>query len=67
MHASDVQPRCGGRLVDFDSAFRTLAGMGYRGIFNVEMWNDRESDPLAVISHARRWLGAKLRAALAGE
>ncbi len=52
-------------LVDFDAAFRTLAALGYRGIFNVEMWNDREPDPVAVISHARRWLGAKLRAALA--
>jgi L-ribulose-5-phosphate 3-epimerase len=51
-------------LVDFDAAFRTLAEMGYRGIFNVEMWNDREADPVAVISHARRWLGAKLRSAL---
>jgi L-ribulose-5-phosphate 3-epimerase len=52
-------------LVDFDAAFRTLAEMGFRGIFNVEMWNDSEPDPAAVISHARRWLGAKLRAALA--
>jgi L-ribulose-5-phosphate 3-epimerase len=52
-------------LVDFDAAFRTLAEMGFRGIFNVEMWNDREADPVAVIRHARGWLGAKLRAALA--
>jgi L-ribulose-5-phosphate 3-epimerase len=52
-------------LVDFDAAFRTLAGMGYRGIFMVEMWNEAEPDPVASVSQARQWLGAKLRAALA--
>jgi L-ribulose-5-phosphate 3-epimerase len=52
-------------LVDFDGAFRTLAEMGYRGIFMVEMWNEAEPDPVAVVKEARRWLGAKLRAALA--
>lgn len=52
-------------LVDFDAAFRTLAGMGYRGIFMVEMWNEAEPDPVASVSQARQWLGAKLRTALA--
>ena len=55
----------GSGLVDFDAAFRTLAEIGYRGIFMVEMWNEAEPDPVAVVKEARRWLGAKLRAALA--
>ena len=52
-------------LVDFDAAFRTLARMGYRGLFMVEMWNEAEPDPVATVTAARRWLGQKLRAALA--
>jgi L-ribulose-5-phosphate 3-epimerase len=52
-------------LVDFDAAFHTLVRMGYRGIFNVEMWNEAEPDPAARAASARRWLGQKLRAALA--
>jgi L-ribulose-5-phosphate 3-epimerase len=55
----------GSGLVDFDSAFRTLARIGYRGIFMVEMWNEAEPDPVAVVRAARRWLGDKLTAALA--
>lgn len=54
-------------LVDFDAAFRALARMEYRGIFMVEMWNEAEPDPIATVSAARRWLGAKLRAALAAQ
>jgi len=47
-------------LVDFDSAFRTLAGMDFKGPFMVEMWNEAAADPVAVVTEARRWLGGKV-------
>ena len=46
--------------VDFDSAFRTLRQMEYKGPFMVEMWNEAVADPVATVSSARRWLGEKL-------
>jgi L-ribulose-5-phosphate 3-epimerase len=51
-------------LVDFDAAFATLARLGYRGLFMVEMWNEADPDPVSTIRAARHWLGAKLAAAL---
>jgi L-ribulose-5-phosphate 3-epimerase len=50
-------------LVDFDGAFRTLHGMGYRGPFMVEMWNESVADPLATVTAARQWLADKLNGA----
>jgi L-ribulose-5-phosphate 3-epimerase len=47
-------------LVDFDSAFRTLKQMGFKGPLMVEMWNEAVADPVGVVSSARRWLGEKL-------
>jgi len=49
--------------VDFVSAFRVLAEIGYQGPFVVEMWNEAAADPLAVVSNARRWLLEKMAAA----
>jgi L-ribulose-5-phosphate 3-epimerase len=53
-------------LVDFDSAFRTMKQLQYRGPLMVEMWNEAVADPIAVVSSARRWLAAKLDTAFAG-
>ncbi len=46
--------------VDFELAFRTLKEIDFRGPFTVEMWNEAAPDPDAVITEARRWLGAKV-------
>ena len=50
-------------LVDFDAAFRTLNGMGFKGPFMVEMWNEDAADAEEKAAAARRWLGRKLEAA----
>ena len=52
-------------LVDFEAAFRTLKRLSFRGPLMVEMWNEAAVDPVSVITQARQWLGAKLRAAFA--
>jgi L-ribulose-5-phosphate 3-epimerase len=54
-------------LVDFDSAFRTLNRMGYRGPFVVEMWNEAVADPVATVAAARSWLAEKLDRAFGEE
>jgi L-ribulose-5-phosphate 3-epimerase len=54
-------------LVDFERAFQTLKGMGYRGPFMVEMWNESVADPVATAANARRWLAEKLDRAFAAE
>jgi L-ribulose-5-phosphate 3-epimerase len=63
VHVKDSQPRLirrvpfGTGLVPFESVFRVLAGMGYRGPLTVEMWADDEADdPLATIRHARQFV-----------
>jgi L-ribulose-5-phosphate 3-epimerase len=50
-------------IVDFDAAFRTLHGMGFKGPFMVEMWNEDAADAEEKAAAARRWLGRKLEAA----
>jgi L-ribulose-5-phosphate 3-epimerase len=52
--------------VNFDAAFRTLKEIDFRGPFTVEMWNEAAADAAAVITEARRWLGAKLDSIAAG-
>jgi L-ribulose-5-phosphate 3-epimerase len=52
--------------VDFEVAFRTLKEIDFRGPFTVEMWNVAAVDPTAVITEARRWLGAKVDSVAAG-
>jgi L-ribulose-5-phosphate 3-epimerase len=54
-------------LVDFESAFRTLKRMGYRGPFMVEMWNEAVADPVATVAAARQWLAEKLDQAFGTE
>jgi L-ribulose-5-phosphate 3-epimerase len=69
LHLKDARERefrrvpFGEGIVDFDGAFRTLARLGYRGSFMVEMWNEAEGDPRAAAGKAREWLGRKVRSA----
>ncbi|MFA6505616.1 MAG: L-ribulose-5-phosphate 3-epimerase [Treponemataceae bacterium] len=42
--------------VDFVEVFRTLAALGYRGSFLVEMWTEKAADPGAEIRRAREWM-----------
>ncbi len=49
--------------VDFPAAFRTLKEIDFRGPFMVEMWNEAEGDPVAVVTEARRWLQERLDSA----
>ena len=66
VHVKDTRPRefrrvpLGEGCVDFDAAFRALQVIDFKGPLTVEMWNEAASDPVAVITQARRWLGAKL-------
>ncbi|HTX74194.1 MAG TPA: L-ribulose-5-phosphate 3-epimerase [Rectinemataceae bacterium] len=46
--------------VDFVAAFRTLARLGFRGCFLVEMWTHSAPDPVAECRAAREWLLGKM-------
>ena len=50
----------GAGCVDFEAAFRALKEIDFKGPLTVEMWNEGAPDPAAVITEARRWLGAKM-------
>ena len=66
VHVKDTRPRefrrvpLGEGCVDFDAAFRALQVIDFKGPLTVEMWNEAAPDPVAVITKARLWLGAKL-------
>jgi L-ribulose-5-phosphate 3-epimerase len=42
--------------VDFVAAFRTLAALGYRGCFLIEMWTDKSENPVREAIQAREWV-----------
>ena len=50
----------GAGCVDFPAAFRTLAALGYRGCFLVEMWTDKAPDPIGEVTRAREWILARM-------
>jgi len=47
--------------VDFVTCFRTLAELGYRGPFLIEMWTEKAAEPVVEIAQARRWLLERMR------
>lgn len=47
--------------VDFVTCFKTLAELGYRGPFLIEMWTEKSAEPLVEIAQARRWLLEQMR------
>jgi len=46
--------------VDFVALFATLARIGYRGAFLIEMWTEKADEPLLEIINARRWIEARM-------
>jgi hexulose-6-phosphate isomerase len=47
--------------VDFVACFRTLAELGYRGPFLIEMWTEKSAEPIVEVAHARSWLLERMR------
>ena len=47
--------------VDFPAAFAALKGMGFKGPFLIEMWNEKADDPMEEIRRARRWILERMR------
>ncbi len=62
VHVKDARPGefrrvpFGEGIVPFREAFEVLSGADYRGPFVVEMWNENNEDPEAVIRDARSWI-----------
>lgn len=52
----------GSGCVDFPAAFASLARLGYRGPFLIEMWTEKAEDPEKEIADARRWIFEQMRA-----
>ncbi|WP_028536594.1 L-ribulose-5-phosphate 3-epimerase [Paludibacterium yongneupense] len=50
----------GSGCVDFVGVFSTLARIGYRGAFLIEMWTEKAEEPLLEIINARRWIEARM-------
>lgn len=46
----------GDGCVDFKACFATLAELGYRGPFLMEMWTEKSDEPVVEIATARRWM-----------
>ncbi|MDR3515303.1 MAG: L-ribulose-5-phosphate 3-epimerase [Azospirillaceae bacterium] len=42
--------------VDFAGCFATLAALGYRGPFLIEMWTENAAEPVIKIAQARQWI-----------
>ena len=47
--------------VDFKACFATLADLGYRGPFLMEMWTEKSDEPVVEIATARRWMIEQMR------
>jgi hexulose-6-phosphate isomerase len=47
--------------VDFKACFATLADLGYRGPFLMEMWSEKAAEPVVEIATARRWMIEQMR------
>ena len=47
--------------VDFRACFATLADLGYRGPFLMEMWTEKSAEPVVEIATARRWIVEQMR------
>ncbi|MFI3256165.1 MAG: L-ribulose-5-phosphate 3-epimerase [Psittacicella sp.] len=46
--------------VDFESFFKYLVKIKYRGAFMIEMWSEKSEDPLFEVIKAKRWLEEKM-------
>ena len=51
----------GSGCVDFAACFATLAELGYRGPFLMEMWTETSDDPVVEITSAKRWIIEQMR------
>ena len=51
----------GDGCVDFRACFATLADLGYRGPFLMEMWTEKADEPVVEIATARRWMIEQMR------
>lgn len=51
--------------VDFHAVFRTLARLGYRGAFVLEMWTEKSADPVGEAAKALVWMRRRMEEAAA--
>ncbi len=67
VHVKDARPGefrrvpFGEGIVPFQEAFDVLSTANYRGPFVVEMWNENNEDPEAVIRDARSWVQERMK------
>jgi L-ribulose-5-phosphate 3-epimerase len=67
IHVKDARPGefrrvgFGEGIVPFEKAFGVLDELGYRGPFVIEMWNENNQDPEAVIRDARTWVLERMK------
>jgi L-ribulose-5-phosphate 3-epimerase len=46
----------GAGCVDFPNAFRILKNLNYKGPFLIEMWTEKDAEPVEKIINARKWI-----------
>lgn len=69
LHVKDTRPGEPRRVpfgegdVPFETVFRKLAELNYRGPVLVEMWNDNAADSFDKVKAAKRWVETKMTAA----
>ncbi|MFW5695088.1 MAG: L-ribulose-5-phosphate 3-epimerase, partial [Alkalispirochaeta sp.] len=67
VHVKDARPgefrrvAFGEGIVPFENAFAVLDELGYRGPLVIEMWNENNEDPEAVIRDARTWVLERMK------